>query len=749
MMTHGHRSGLCAAWLARAWRTVGAVIAVAAVVPVAAAESPSVQAPPGAKQDATVVAPAVEAGGKLKDKDQFGKMSLEELLSLDLVSTTATKTAVVADEVPSITTIIPQTTLLAFGFRTVPEALASVAGLYVYDDGVTSNVGVRGIFGGPDSWSRVIKVLVDGIPVTDYATGGTLLGPETIPIQAVDSIEVVRGPASALYGANAFLGVVNIVTKKPQPGGSLWAAAELATTNNNLGGSGQAMASVSSDDKKASFLLAFSAEQIDRSGIAAPQSSPSYNTYAGLKSTGDESRPMSVFGKALVDKGKLGVFEGHIIYQRVDANADWSTVSVLSPQTRIARENNVFGLDHRLSFTNEIELHTFASYTAGRTLPQETLDTNDPLFLIHRDHVNTAWAAGTELSWTHGKASVLAGFDFLRDTDSGDTIYQVTSAAQGFEGAGDRVLRDRGQQFVTNNSAGYAQALVPLFADLSAMAGVRADINSRFGTTVSSRGGFVYQPVPSLHLKLLYGDSFVPPSPSELYAAPLRDQGGIVGNANLKPQRGRNVEAAVTYKYLTKATLQVSVFGMWVNDMVQFIERSSQNEATNFTNIFCYGVEAQATVRQAPFFVMLDASSQRVSLTAPRYEQYWYQITYGSGAAGGSALPNYPSWIAHVSAGVTLRDYFVESTVSLGVYGSRKSSIDNIRAAGQSYLLDTYETFGFNIRSVGLHLLGDTETSVSLHAANVINQSYANGGALGVDIPGLGRSLFLKISQEL
>jgi len=458
---------------------------------------------------------------------------------------------------------------------------------------------------------------------------------------------------------------------------------------------------------------------------------------------------MSVFGKGVIDKGALGTFEGRYVYEHLDARADWSTVSVLSPQNRIARENSVFALDHRLSFTSELSLHTSGAYTLGRTLPEETLDANDVLFVIHRDHTNHAWAAGTELTWARDKASLLAGFDFLQDTDSGDTIYQVTTADEGTQGTGDRVLRDVGQHFTTRNFAGYAQALLPILEGLSAMAGARTDINDKFGTTLSLRGGAVYQPIESLHVKLLYGDSFVPASPSALYAAPVRAEGGIVGNPDLKAQRGRTVEGAVSYKYLNKASFQASVYGMWVNDMVEFVERSSQNQATNLTNIFCYGVEAQANVRLTPFFLMLDASTQKVSLDTPRYEQFWYQIAYGDGAKGGSALPNYPSWIGHLSGGVTLRDYFVESTVSLGVYGPRKSSIDNIRAAGKSYLLDTYETLGVNVRSVGLHLVGDAETSLSLHGTNLLNQSYAHGGALGVDIPALGRSLFLKVSQEL
>src|SRR5690606_17240291 len=60
------------------------------------------------------------------------------------------------------------------------------------------------------------KVMIDSRSVAYRTTSGNWLGTELVPLGSVQQIEIIRGPASALYGADAFLGVVNIITVKPE-----------------------------------------------------------------------------------------------------------------------------------------------------------------------------------------------------------------------------------------------------------------------------------------------------------------------------------------------------------------------------------------------------------------------------------------------------------------------------------------------------------------------------------------------------
>lgn len=96
----------------------------------------------------------------LISKEPGGKgpqdLSLEALFNIDI--SVASKSLMKQSEAPSIVTVITRSMIEALGCRSVAEALRDVPGFYVIDDGVTSNIAVRGINAGPNSWSRIVKV---------------------------------------------------------------------------------------------------------------------------------------------------------------------------------------------------------------------------------------------------------------------------------------------------------------------------------------------------------------------------------------------------------------------------------------------------------------------------------------------------------------------------------------------------------------------------------------------------------------
>ena len=169
---------------------------------------------------ALVPSPARAQDGPVNHSAGLDDLSLVDLMNLDPKVTTATRSvALTLEEAPSTMTLISREQIDRHGYRTIGEALASVPGLFVVDDLVTSNLAIRGIHAGSDSWSRTFKVMIDGQPVQYQPTGGALLGAEFVPMESVDSIEVIRGPGSALYGANALLGVINVITREPERDG--------------------------------------------------------------------------------------------------------------------------------------------------------------------------------------------------------------------------------------------------------------------------------------------------------------------------------------------------------------------------------------------------------------------------------------------------------------------------------------------------------------------------------------------------
>ena len=78
------------------------------------------------------------------------------------------------------------------GWRSVADVLANVPGLYLVDDGSLTSVGIRGVTGGLRG-TRLIKIMINGVPVNFRPDVRAFIGPEYIPIDAIERIEVVKG----------------------------------------------------------------------------------------------------------------------------------------------------------------------------------------------------------------------------------------------------------------------------------------------------------------------------------------------------------------------------------------------------------------------------------------------------------------------------------------------------------------------------------------------------------------------------
>jgi iron complex outermembrane recepter protein len=140
----------------------------------------------------------------------FAEDSQSEMMQLEEVVVTATRTEKVLEDAPASVSVITQEDLAKQNVKTLDEALRVTPGLYakrtkgMMDS--TSSIAIRGFRG-----DQYTLVLIDGLPVNDAYTGGLEWG--TLPITNIERIEVVRGPASALYGGNAMGGVINVITK--------------------------------------------------------------------------------------------------------------------------------------------------------------------------------------------------------------------------------------------------------------------------------------------------------------------------------------------------------------------------------------------------------------------------------------------------------------------------------------------------------------------------------------------------------
>ncbi|HXI69411.1 MAG TPA: TonB-dependent receptor [Verrucomicrobiae bacterium] len=141
-------------------------------------------------------------------------LSLESLMQIEVPKVYgASKIDQKASQAPASVTVVTSDEIKKYGYQTLGDVLQSVQGFNVSSDRNYQYLGVRGI-GLGDFNSRVL-VMVDGHRINNNLTDGAFIGNEFIlDMELADRVEIIRGPSAVLYGNNAFLGVVNVITKK-------------------------------------------------------------------------------------------------------------------------------------------------------------------------------------------------------------------------------------------------------------------------------------------------------------------------------------------------------------------------------------------------------------------------------------------------------------------------------------------------------------------------------------------------------
>ena len=143
------------------------------------------------------------AGGDLAD------LSIDQLLNMEI--TTASKKEQKLSETSAAVFVLTHDDILRSGATTLPELLLNVPGV---EGGMINShsaaIGIRGLSG---QWSNKLVVLIDGRSVYTRTFSGVYWDSYNIPLEDIERIEVIRGANTALWGANAVNGVINIITR--------------------------------------------------------------------------------------------------------------------------------------------------------------------------------------------------------------------------------------------------------------------------------------------------------------------------------------------------------------------------------------------------------------------------------------------------------------------------------------------------------------------------------------------------------
>ncbi len=148
--------------------------------------------------------------------EKYINMSLQELMEVEI--TTASKMTEKISDIPASVVLITRDDIETHGYLDLGEILENIPGLYAIDNYSEGgkNFGVRGFWSANTNDNMII--LVDNVSQVDDSGSYSPLPQISVPIEAIDRIEVIRGPMSVIYGNGAFYGVVNIITNNTGPG---------------------------------------------------------------------------------------------------------------------------------------------------------------------------------------------------------------------------------------------------------------------------------------------------------------------------------------------------------------------------------------------------------------------------------------------------------------------------------------------------------------------------------------------------
>jgi iron complex outermembrane receptor protein len=697
------------------------------------------------------LSPAVAGAQEGNRKTQAEEFDLVKLLNIEVSS--ATKTSESLDEAPAAVTVVTREDIQRWGYRSVGEALSHCVGFYMVDDHITPNVGVRGMIGGLGAESGVIKVMIDGRSVAYRTTSGNWLDAELVPLESVKQIEIVMGPVSALYGADAFLGVVNIITESPDAVRPLHVRYFGGVSGANF--SQQLDAVGGGVSGRFDYLFGFVGELGSRSGLTLPPESPSPNlpSYVGDRRTANDLERRSLGLQARV--GYRAPQIGHVVlsayvsgFERGGDFARWAqltngTDAMGTKVGTIISEGQLrINADGLLHVSKTTDFAAQAMYFQGGILPADRIEVGSDLWYVRRRSSYQGMDSNFEVRFTASKrVSVIAGVEGILDHEellSPQPIERSTGTVVPETGSGNhRVDLWNVGAFVSSNAWVVLQWLKLTTA-------VRYDGNSIYGNQLSLRAAATSRWSKTLVAKLMYGNAFKAPSPYLLYASPLAP-GDVEGNVNLKPQRVHTVEYQMSWKPLRFLGVTSGVSYNWLLQEAEFSPQGINQVALNTASQNTLAWELRADVNH------YDDYAGYFSAEATRSRRDLGQIGYAANLIG-NAAPVYPPYI--LRAGVTAA---IPSPVSfpltLGAEGTmvgpRHAADASVLAAGTPFDLTAYALVNLFVTTRSLYLVRGHESRIAVRVYNLLGTRGPDPGFSGFEYPLTGREIFLELHHTM
>ena len=519
---------------------------------------------------------------------------IDTTLNIDNVVVTGTRNRTDVRHLPFTISVIGREKLTE-NYRTniLPTVTEQVPGLFTTSRGLlgygvstysAGGINMRGVSGG----SGQMLVLIDGQPQYQGVYGHPIS--DSYQTMMVERVEVLRGPASMLYGSNAMGGVINIVTRGMNREGM--------KTHINLGAGsyGTLQTELSNQYRKNKFSSTFAAQYGRTDNHRKDMGFEQYGGY--LKLGYDLNDNWNIFADGNVthfNAGNPGLESDPLVGAR-----QWITRGAVT----LAIENHYNKTNGRLSIYDNFGVHKINDgWHRNATPTSRYFRSKDALIGVSWYQSTTLFAgnrttAGVDYQHIYGRA-------YYTSIETGEVL--------------DTPNKQSGHSH-RNEIAGYADFRQDVLSWLTLDAGIRVDHHSITGTEWIPQGGIVVRPMESGELKATVSKGFRNPTMREMYLYPP-------SNTDLEPERLMNYEVAWKQNLIQgRLNYGMNLFLIKGENMIQTVPVAGKPRNVNTGKIENRGMELEASYQFCPSFSMNTNHSvlnmKYHVLGAPEYKGY-------------------------------------------------------------------------------------------------------------------------------
>lgn len=522
-----------------------------------------------------------------KSLDELLALDLDGLLKVKVVS--ALKMPETVDRTPATIRVVTAEEIRDNGYFTLEDALAGLPGIQFRNtQGINSYSFIRGV----PSQNNKILLLVDGIQINELNSGGYYGGMHH-DLDDVERIEVVYGPASALYGTNAVSGVINIVTRGPKDRTGGRVSAGIGNFGTLLAGARYGYYNEQSDF---GFKVAAAVKKSDKADLRAA---------AG---DGNWTAEMDNFENAASVSARVAYrgFSAGFLMEDKDASYATSQLGVVGEGLTPVLDH---GVNWHIRFINSWARYAYEKqktwsffstvYFRNATVLDDTIPVieaaaaGSPGRQYRYYRPNSLAGGEAQFFWTPGSGWRLTFGLVLEGERLAEEISITESADENIRPP----VPAEPSMLANSLFSGYAQAQAALAKGLDLFFGARHDESSYYGSVTTPRAGLVLNR-GRLTGKILFGRAFRAPKPW--------DYTNGLGNPDLKPERIDSFEAAGGWSFSQYLRFDLCLYR---NRLSNLLTRSFQGDEWRWDNaesLTTTGGEASLLYRKGPWRVWLN-----------------------------------------------------------------------------------------------------------------------------------------------